>query len=196
MPIFKRKLPKEYTGIFDILASYLAFYGGVAAIIRSPYLHLSGVLLVPTIGIWSVPGWWDLPISILPNLISFTLAGYALFMGFGDEKFRQLMAGEKKGDAPMLEISATFTHFIIIQVIAVTFAILAKARPLSSILNVFGVHSLNTGAAHIIRTTVVTGFWMIAFCIFLYSMCCIVATTLSVFRVTRWFNQHHSRTSK
>ena len=88
-------------------------YGGLTAVIRSPYFHVSLFLLVPTIGIWSTPGWWDLPIGILPNIISFTLAGYALFMGFGDEKFRRLMAGGTVGDAPMLGMQFdvhTFHH--------------------------------------------------------------------------------------
>jgi hypothetical protein len=190
MPIYRILWPEGYRGVASILGSYLTYYGGFRAIASSPYLHLALVLLVPTVGIWTFPGWWDLPITILPNLISFTLAGYALFMGFGDEKFRKLMAGEKDGVAPMLVISATFTHFIIIQVIAVTLAILAKARPISSLLKLLEVTSLDTGAAHVVRSTLGTGFWMISFSVFLYSICSIVATTLSVFRVTRWFNQH------
>jgi hypothetical protein len=182
-------LPKEYGGVADILTCYLSYYGGLIAIARSPYFHVALILLLPTAGIWSVPGWWDLPIGILPNLISFTLAGYALFMGFGDEKFRRLMAGSKVEDAPMLVMSATFTHFIIIQVIAVILAIVAKARPVTALLGLFHITALDSGAPHIIRLTLGTGFWLLSFAVFLYSICCIVATTLSVFRVTRWFNQ-------
>jgi hypothetical protein len=192
MSILKRILPTEYNGVAEILSSYIEFYGGMTAVAKAPYLHSSLVLLIPTFGIWSVSGWWDLPIGILPNLISFTLARYALFMGFGDEKFRRLMAGGTDGEAPMLKISATFAHFIVVQVISVILAVVAKGRPVTSVLKIIGVQSLDAGLAHHVRTVLGLGFWMISFCIFLYSICCSVATTLSVFRVTRWFNQHHS----
>lgn len=190
--LYFRNLFTQYAGVGEILSSYFSYYGGIKAIVKSPYFHISVFLLIPTIGIWSVPGWWDLPIGILPNLISFTLAGYALFMGFGDEKFRQLMASGKDGESPMLSISAAFTHFIIIQVLSVILAIMAKARPVRSLLGIIGTNFLDTEALSMMRTVIGTGFWMLSFLMFIYSICCIVATTLSVFRVTRWFNQRHS----
>lgn len=184
-------LPKEYLGVGHILGVYLAQYGGKRAIFRSPYFHLSIILLIPTIGIWSERGWWDLPIAILPSLISFTLAGYALFMGFGDEKFRRLMAGGEDQNAPMLAISATFTHFIVVQVLAVILALIAKARPVSSIARLLSI-SLDSKYFLLARHMLGLAFWMGSFLVFLYSLCCVIATTLSVFRVTRWFNQHQA----
>lgn len=181
----KSKLP-------SIPSDYWASYGGVRALVRSKYLGLAIVLLLPTYGLWSAPGWWDLPLQVLPNIVSFSLAGFAMFMAFGDDRFKRLMVdvGEEKG--PFLPISATFTHFIVVQTIAIILAVVAKAQVLTSTQAVFPhvAHLLPVTSAY--RVALRQLFWAFSFGTFLYAITSILAATFAVFRVSRWFNEFHS----
>lgn len=120
-----------YHGVQTIFARYWHAYGGSKALLRSPYLHFALVLLVITWGTWSRPLWWDLAIDVLPSLLGFTLGGFAIFLGFGDEKFRALLSERDEDEpdetSPYVGLCATFAHFVLIQVLALTVSLVAKA---------------------------------------------------------------------
>lgn len=157
--------------------------------LHSVYLHVALLLLALTWHTWSGPCWWDLPISVLPNLLGFTLGGFAIFLGFGDEKFRQLLA-ERDEDQDKASIYVTlcaaFVHFIVIQVLAILSALVAKAlwfycpwpdaiatyRPW---LNLVG------GAA--------------GYGLFLYAITLTLAATMSIFRTATWYEMHQRSNS-
>lgn len=174
-----------YKDVGDIFRRYWRAYGGAKALRRSPYLHLAALALVATYATWSVPDWWDQVISVLPNLLGFTLGGFAMFLGFGDEKFRALLAesDEDSPDEPSLYISlcATFVHFILIQILALLCALLAKSwwfvfdwpdavRLILPYLNLLG------GA--------------IGYGLFLYAVTSVLAATMHVFRIATWYESH------
>jgi hypothetical protein len=83
--------------------------------------------------------WWDTPVAVLPSLIGFTLGGYAILLAFGDEEFKSVFAGAttKNKDSPYVIVSATFMHFIVVQVIALLIAL--AAEPISVSLECKGV---------------------------------------------------------
>lgn len=121
-----------YKGVFGIYGRYWRAYGGFTALVRSIYLHAAIVLAAICANAWLTPGWWDQVTSILPNVLGFTLGGFAIFISFGDEKFRRLLAeqDEDEGeDAPTayIQLCATFVHFILVQILGLLFAIIAKA---------------------------------------------------------------------
>lgn len=174
-----------YKGVAGIFVRYWRAYGGAKALVSSPYFHVALLLTAITWGYWSKPLWWDQVIGVLPNLLGFTLGGFAVFLGFGDEKFRALLAGadEDEPDKPSLYVSlcATFVHFIIIQILALLYAILSKSwwffyewpapiRALIPCLNMLG------GA--------------IGYSLFLYSVTSILAATMHMFRIATWYEQH------
>lgn len=174
-----------YEGVSQIFGRYWEAYGGRRALLRSPYLHLAFILLAVTYPIWSAPEWWDQVISVVPNLLGFTLGGFAMFLGFGDEKFRALLAepDEDDPDAPSLYVGlcATFVHFIVVQVAALAFALVAKAWwfPFpwpAPILEILPVLNLIGGA--------------VGFGLFLYAITSAVAATMHVFRMATWYEQH------
>lgn len=178
-----------YKGVSQIFGRYWQAYGGGRALLRSPYLHLAFVLLAITYPIWSAPQWWDQVISVVPNLLGFTLGGFAMFLGFGDEKFRALLAepDEDDPDAPSLYVGlcATFVHFIVVQVVALIFALVAKAWWFhypwpASVANMLPVLNLIGGA--------------IGFGFFLYAITSAVAATMHVFRMATWYEQHQRST--
>ena len=79
----------QYKGIIQIASLYWSRYGGLGSLVGSPYLHLAILLCVPCYAIWGSPNWWDLPLSVLPGLIYFTLAGFAMLIAFGDDGFKR-----------------------------------------------------------------------------------------------------------
>ena len=83
------------------------------------------VLNILMYDVWLSPGWWNLPITVLPNLVGFTLGGYAILVAFGDDKFRALLASKEhnQNNSPFVVMSATFMHFILTQVLSLVTAI-------------------------------------------------------------------------
>ena len=148
-------------------------------------------LLLPTAGLWTTVGWWDLPLTILPNIISFTLAGYAMFMAFGDEKFKRLLTDSEEEHGPLLSISATFTHFIIIQTISISLCVIFKSRPLSYFESVLPVMKSMWIMQAPQREWMVITLWSFGFLTFLYSLTSIMAATFSIFRLSSWYNSFH-----
>lgn len=176
-----------YAGTFDILKTYWRAYGGLPALLKSFYLLAAAILLALTFNTWKAPvsvgpdewsAWWDQSISVLPNLLGFTLGGFAIFIGFGDEKFRQLLSEQEAGgrlpDNAYVQLCATFVHFIVVQVLALLAAILGKSwwfytgwmdpfRELLPALNAVG------GA--------------LGYGLFLYALTSVLAATMHVFRI-------------
>lgn len=187
---------KIYQGVFDIFKRYWVSYGGLGVLLRSFYFHVALVILALTVNTWITPtcensggcsAWWDQSLSVLPNLLGFTLGGFAIFTGMGDDRFRALLASPSKNPKdPTVysEVCATFAHFILIQVLALLSAILAKSwwfytpwmdaiRPWLPYLNAIG--------------------GLIGYGLFLYAITSVMAATMQVFRIAGWYSTHQSR---
>lgn len=186
------KFKKPYKGVFKIIKLYWQVYGGWSALAFSPYFHVALLFTAIMSHFWLKDAWWDMSISILPSIIGFALGGYAIWLGFGDEKFRNLIS--EKDDStkfsPYLEVSATFAHFIIIQLLALCLAILAKGLnfPLSEIPWLYQLViylKLSPCFTHEIMAPIFYGF---GFLLFIYAILTAVAATLAVFRVANWFD--------
>lgn len=184
-----------YSGARSIFKVYWKAYGGLGALLCSPYLHLAAIVLALTWNTWWAPqcaaggpcvAWWDQSLSVLPNLLGFTLGGFAIFIGFGDEKFRGALADpshtkdDEASNLPTMyvELCASFVHFILVQAIALLVAVVAKSwwfytpfvDPIRDWL------PLLNGLA---------GF--IGYGAFLYALTCVIAATMHVFRIANMY---------
>jgi hypothetical protein len=174
-----------YSGTFQILGRYWRAYGGIRALVRSFYLFLTLLLLAATWHIWFKPQegrlWWDLSIAILPNLLGFTLGGFAIFIGFGDARFREALAKkdpDQNKETIYVRLCATFVHFILVQVAALIYAVVAKSlwfySPLmDSVRYWLDFANLLSGA--------------LGFGLFLYSLTLVLAATMHVFRIASMY---------
>jgi hypothetical protein len=65
--------------------------------------------------------WITVATNILPSILGFTLVGYVLLIGVGDENFRTAIRGKDGGQelSPFMKANAAFVHFILLQIIAV-----------------------------------------------------------------------------
>lgn len=170
-----------YRGVFEIFARYWHAYGGWHALRCSPYFHAAVALLVLTHHLWLNTAWWEIVIGALPNLLGFTLAGFAIFIGFGDERFRSLLAEpDEAGNQPTVFVSlcATFVHFIVIQIIALIYAVVAKSWWFyAEWMDAFrGVLPWANGAAG-----------ALGFGLFLYALTSVLAATMHVFRIASMY---------
>lgn len=179
-----------YKGVFSIYARYWSAYGGLPALVRSFYLHAALVITVICANAWLNPGWWNQVTSILPSVLGFTLGGFAIFISFGDEKFRQLLAEPENADddtpTAYVQLCSTFVHFIIVQVAALLLAMISQALffPWES-------------APHLFKLALpwlngIGGF--VGYALFVYSLTTALAATMHVFRIASMYESFQRAT--
>jgi len=172
-------LVEHYKGVFEGLKLYWKVYGGLSSLITSPYLHLSLIISLIAHPAWMSQNketfWFDLSLSTLPNLLGFTLGGYAILLAFGDDRFRKQIAEKTDDGNPSLfmSLNGAFLHFIITQAIAILFAIIGNALEIKA-----GV------------------FAWIGFTLFIYSILTAVAAALAVLDVADLFEILRNKETK
>jgi hypothetical protein len=172
-----------YSGITSIFSRYWRAYGGVAELVKSPYLHIAIVLQIFSAHYWLNNDWWELPLSILPNLLGFSLGGLTMFLSFGDERFKFFLSekNEESGVSPFLEFCASFVHFIVLQLFALGTALVCKALD-------FSFEWPGNAEKYV---TFLTGvFSGLGYLLFLYSVTSMLAATMAVFRACSWYEAH------
>lgn len=200
------KLLAPYGGVREILFKYWAAYGGLGAILCSPYMHAAFIATLLSPAYWLdnwqsvatpvlAPGWATTSISVLPNLIGFALGGYAIWLGFGDDQFRALISQRRKTSkaSPYLEVSATFAHFILVQLIALMAGIigLATNRTPSEIWASRVLLDWGVPAEFFYKWLAPVGH-ALGFFLLVYALTAAVAATLAVFRVATWFDTYRN----
>lgn len=170
------------------LSLYWQAYGGWKAVVGSPFFWLSIALMVLTCRFWLYGEWWDQVLSVMPNMLGFTLGGFAVFLGFGDEKFKAVISGQDHHDpadsSPYMEVSATFLHFVLVQLIAILFAVVAKATDFTLPGYWAG---LSQWLAQYRFIADALGYWL-----FLYGLCIVAATAIAIFRVAFWYDSYQT----
>lgn len=180
-----------YRDIKKILNRYWSIYGGIKAFLFSPYVHVAIFETVLAVNLISAEDqWWDLALQIVPNILGFTLGGFAIFLSFGNEKFIAAISGndpdEEESYSPFLGVCATFLHFILIQSLALCFAVfgrITKNVKLPASEEYFFSDILIYGN----KIFEWTGFWL-----FFYSIALIAAAALAIFRIATWYDSFHS----
>jgi hypothetical protein len=187
---------RGYAGAWEILRRYFKAYGGAAGLLRSPYLHLSVVVTGLSFHVWSQPGWWERPVSILPNVLGFSLGGFAIWLASGDEKFRSKLAGRRVSisptgkpvtspeESPYLAVSATFTHYVVVQVMCLIYSLVCMALnfTLPDDALVFQLVSREIWDRGTLFGAAI-GYWL-----FIYAITLTLAAVLGLFRVSTWFD--------
>lgn len=182
----------------EIIKLYWKSYGGFKSFFNSKYLWLSLFILVLTISIWTKPGWWDLCIEIIPNIVGFSLGGYAIFIAFGNREFQQLLSVNKsESDTyPFLMVSSSFAHFVLMQASSLLIAIVLKAMyiPMPSIIKITVTRmGINLDSFNLVMQY---SFWGIGFLIFIYGLTLSIAATISIFRLTDWLGKFYQQSQR
>lgn len=184
------------------LARYWRAYGGFGALGRSAYFRLALIVALLHWGTWtsvtnfSSPtptGWWDTVLTVLPNILGFLAAGYAILTSYGSEGFRGALAGRKAGqtsDSPFVMVNASFVHACLVATAALVVALTARAfaqlpgdalarRSLETIKTVFG-------------SWLGWACWFVGYFLFIYALALTAATVINVFQLGLWFDSHRT----
>lgn len=192
-------LTVQYSGIKRLFARYWNAYGGYKAIFGSPYMHISLLITVISSGIWMKSDWVDIPISILPNIIGFSLGGYAIWLALGDDKFRTSISGKGKegSESPFIKVNSTFVHFIVLQILALIIALIGKSQPIYNS-PLFIQNFLLTHAPWLYEVSLALSFTgsFIGYFIFIYAIFSALAATMAIFRIAGWLEIYHVKESK
>lgn len=186
-----------YAGTFRIYRTYWDAYGGARALWRSLYVHAALLLLVAMTPTWLEPtavaagqwsAWWDQAIAVLPTLLGFTLGGFAIFIGFGDEKFRQLLSAAGSGESlpknAYVQLCATFVHFIVVQILALIAALLCKSW--------WFYTPLMDPVRHLMPwANALAG--ALGYGLFLYALTSVLAATMHVFRIATLYAKFQAK---
>jgi hypothetical protein len=168
-----------------IFVNYWHAYQGATTLLLSPYLYAAIVVDALTWGTWSGPYWWNTVLLVLPNLLGFALGGFAMFLGFGDDKFGALLVendDSKPEDSSLyINLCATFVHFIVIQIGALLYALVAKSCW-------FYYHWSTPMRALLVPMNLLGG--ALGYGLFLYSITSILAATMHMFRTAAWYEKH------
>lgn len=166
--VVKERLLKPLTS-FQL---YWVAYGGWSALFCSLYLWLSIMFaIIACYANYDVPkkwAWADAASSIVPSILGFSLGGYAMLVGFGDEKFLNALRCKDEDEkfSPYMKVNASFLHFIFIQFLCIIFSSIAKMLHLEDMLF----------------------FYFIGTTIFFYALFTIISTSLSILNLADWFD--------
>lgn len=84
---------RQFSGARRTFQSYWKIYGGWRSVLGSPYLVVSIALTTVLAPLWLRPNWWGTVLGVMPNVLGFSLGGFAIFLAFGDDDFRHLIGG-------------------------------------------------------------------------------------------------------
>lgn len=171
----------SYKSVAEILHRYWDVYGGVRALFSSPYFHFSVLLTLALSGYWSHEPWWESALGVLPNVLGFTLAGFTIWLGFGDEKFQARLSKAKtdSGYSAYMGVNAGFAHFVIVQLAAILVGLTAK-----------GLNCVPPplAIAELVQLLAPIGHG-IGFLLFVYALMTALAAALGVFRAASWYDK-------
>ena len=173
---------------------YWSDYGGCRALLGSRALWIAFVFAAISYNAWFDGKWWDDVLLVIPCLIGFSLAGYAMLLAFTSQRFLAVVTTPRLENqrepkpSPYGATSAAFAHFIFIQFLAVCGALLFKSMAvpvpdwLAGMLK--NEHVSVALFARFTHWLSFFGYWL-----FLYAIVCGVPATMRIFILTKWFGR-------
>ena len=154
--------------------------GGTAAFWKSFDFRFALAVSLMCWPSWLAPNWWESTISVLPSLLGFTLGGFAIFLGFGSDQFKELIAREDETKSEYLSVSSTFLFIVAVQVVGLLYAIICKSIwvPTPALLNYISpiLPYLNPIA------------WFVGYFLYVLGIVLSLRAAIRIFRVSRWYN--------
>lgn len=189
----------QYTGVRKLFARYWVAYGGLKSILGSPYMHASLFITLISSGIWLKYDWVDIPISVLPNIIGFSLGGYAIWLALGDDKFRASISAKARdgGESPFIVVNATFVHFIVLQILALIAALIGKSQPIYNSPLFMQKFLLDLAPwLYDVSQVISIASSFIGYFLFIYAIFSALAATMAIFRIAGWLEVYHVKQVK
>lgn len=125
-------------GIVKTLNAYWRGYGGIFALLSSAYLWAAFALALGAT-LWGKSDqvvWAEIASNLIPSLLGFTLGGYALLVGIGNDRLRDAMRqGDEPGQepSPYIRFNAAFVHFLNLQILSLIFYLVARVFSIDNV---------------------------------------------------------------
>lgn len=176
----------------SVLARYWRSYGGARALFSSGYLYSAFFLSAAMAPAWINNPWHETVLSVMPNVLGFSLGGYALLVAIGDESFRSLISGEDEDGepSPYMEVNAAFVHFILMQLASVICALFSSAYYFKLDPNGRVAGVINDLCIPLDKLVLVGNF--LGYSVFIYALLTAIAATLAILRVSSWYDLMHT----
>lgn len=165
-------------------AKFWEAYGGFRALFKSPFLWFAFIFSVILFPVGLDSKWVSYSQNIFPDLLGFTLGGFAIFVSFGNEKFVSLLTGpdDDGKPSPLLSISASFAFFIFCQIFVLIYSIAFEFFPrLASLIPSFPSRELFLQGVEVLLSFV--GAFLT-----IYALTLAFAATHSIFRLVCLFD--------
>lgn len=179
----------QYKGAWRAFRDYWNVYGGLHAIVESPYFAIAGLLMAITVvcSKFSPGPAYEITFSVLPNILGFTLGGYVVMFSFGDSHFLSLLAGIRPKEtikaSPLVSYAARYMHFLVVQTVALSVAVVQKA--VYENYSMLGMNTLQSVAFYISN--------LILYVLLYYALALILATVVGIFKTAKRFDKFVSR---
>lgn len=178
---------------YSIFKTYWNYYGGFKELIKSGYFYLSFFINLLCFNTWTVAGWWNDVLTIIPGMLGFTLGGLSVLMAFSNSNFQSILVKvtSKRGITLWQGMPATFTHYIIVQVTALLLALVLKSLDSIEIHNQLIISFIIDDNGKIVcwLTYLNYFFWFIGYLTFIYGIILCVGAILSVFQYSIWYSE-------
>ena len=163
-------------------------YGKWKEVFRSRYFRFSLLVSMLNYSRWSQSLWWEDPISVMPNLLGFTLGGLALSLAIGDREFYAMLSSDKEENPSLYVISiSSFIHFITIQVLSLLSAITLRSFYNEEIITSF-LFSINNPILECCVWIVKYLSWFTGYLLFIYSIALVLATAINILHISKWYS--------
>lgn len=193
------KVSTQYRGAIKGFGRYWRSYGGLRAVLASPFFHVSVLILAVCGPLWWSGPWWTSALSIVPSLLGFSIASFTILLSVGDEKFRRLLGVVRPGktESTLVRSASAFFHFILLQAIVLVVALVASSRPLGSLLAASGYSfSELPGPIAVLALMMGKTFRAVGMLLLIYTLMSAVAAMLNVFRITQLFSDFASQQNR
>lgn len=172
--------------------AYWAAYGGPNAIIRSRFLALSIAITLVCYSLWLRNDFSDLPISILPDILGFSIGAFAVWLGFGSDDFKEIIAKIDTKHGNGYDVSnASFLHLILVQTTALLYALIFSAVLNNSDFQSISIYIANSSdIAFLAIVFLDAALRFLGFLLFIYSLSLLASVGMNIFRITTWHKKY------
>ncbi|PTV45890.1 hypothetical protein DBL02_05705 [Acinetobacter oleivorans] len=123
--------------MFKSLKEYWEIYGGFKAVLKSDYFWIAIFFTIISYSTWLTPSWQNKFLGVIPSLLGFSLAGYAVWLTLGDQNLKKILSKKitSNNQSVFMVINASFIHFIVMQVFAFIGIIFLETNSIKIFLN-------------------------------------------------------------
>lgn len=174
-------LSNPYVALRDAFKRYWRDYGGLISISTSPQFHISILVTALTYNIWVVPRWVELSTSIIPNLLGFSIGTYALFFSLLSENMRSGLQylKDNRGTSYLDQLNSLFFHMIVVQLVALVYAIGFKSTLITDILGL--VYGADVSECIVLYPRLIGS--VIGCVLMIYSVLNVLGAALAIYRI-------------